>query len=1024
MGAPERTGTITNAPQRGSGENRRVQVAFDSGSPSVCRVENLEPLPDHRDIFADFRAGAVEGAPSLRRNLLHEKLHGRLSNVLYSMETSNTRFLPYQFKPVLKLLDSPTNSLLIADEVGLGKTIEAGLIWTELKARVGARNLLVVCPPHLREKWETELRRRFGVKVRIGKAADLLDELREARNTPGHSFALIVSYHSLRPPVGWEEESPNEKNARVQLAHEFHRVGNTAEAPIDLLVMDEAHYMRNPGTRTSKLGDLLAPVAAHRVFLSATPLHTRARNLYSLLSLLDPDTYTDEGTFEAILEANEPLVRLRDEVLRRNAKPEQLLGYVDRAMSNPLLSDSATLAAIRSRITGSAETLKEPRTRSELAYQVERSNLLGLTLSRTRKRDVFEDRVIRHVEAVKVKLSPDEMRFYRSVTDLVLKYSKEKGIPTGFLAVMPQRQAASCMAAARQRWTEAPDDEEPIFSADLGLQGDFQPAGPLIQHLKENMAGLPSAAQLEREDGKYRMLRETLRGYWNKYPGRKAVLFAYFKPTLRYLKRRLQEDGILSLLLTGGGEIDKQSIVKQFEEPTSPLLLLSSEVGSEGLDLQFASALVNYDLPWNPMVVEQRIGRLDRIGQEAKSILIFNLVAEGTVDERIYDRLYQRLDLFKRTLGDLEDVLGPLITELSIDLLTHELNEEEIEKRLEATETAIALNLKLEEQLEEEAGVLAAYGDYVIKQIAASHELERWVSGSDLETYIVDFFRNEFPAARLRGLDPQQRTYEIELDPEAVFEFDQFLSNQRLHGQTGLNNRARRRIRFDHRTFTATNLNEEVIHQAHPLVRFAGTFLRENLKVEAVPVAIRLSRDQAPAAVGPGIHAFVVQRWSVSGFRETERLHYHVVDCITKRSPDEETAAEQLVERAAAVGTSWPGLRGELAEQLKGLSELLERMDEDAGARFTAFEMRCANENGDRARIQLNALRRFEQRRGATLQKIVERLTRASKPQVEAFRGQIRELQNRCELQRRRIQQQARTTGEYKTLSAGLIYVV
>ena len=145
----------------------------------------------------------------------------------------------------------------------------------------------------------------------------------------------------------------------------------------------------------------------------------------------------------------------------------------------------------------------------------------------------------------------------------------------------------------------------------------------------------------------------------------------------------------------------RTGIIDRFQAKPHSSLLLTSEVGGEGLDMQFCRSIINYDLPWNPMVVEQRIGRLDRIGQEADPILIFNFVAQDTIDERIYDRLFVRLDLFRRSLGDLEDVVGTAISALSRELLTHRLSPEQERQRIDMAEIAIATKLREHEHLEQ-----------------------------------------------------------------------------------------------------------------------------------------------------------------------------------------------------------------------------------------------------------------------------------------------------------------------------------
>lgn len=150
----------------------------------------------------------------MRRLLTHVRLSGRLANVVYSMETANTEFFAHQFKPVLKFLNSPASGLLIADEVGLGKTIEAGLIWTELRSRYDAQRLLVLCPAVLQAKWKTELYERFGVEAEIADARRTL-ELLQAVAAEGRSsgFALIGSLQGLRPRRGWDEQEEDATQA-------------------------------------------------------------------------------------------------------------------------------------------------------------------------------------------------------------------------------------------------------------------------------------------------------------------------------------------------------------------------------------------------------------------------------------------------------------------------------------------------------------------------------------------------------------------------------------------------------------------------------------------------------------------------------------------------------------------------------------------------------------------------------------------------------------------------------------------
>lgn len=1015
-GAPERQGTIVSAPQLV--ESRfYVRVDFDQEGRRNTPLDHLEILPSHIDAIAEIGSGRFEPAESLRRNLLHEKLNGRLSDVVYSMDTSNTEFFAYQFKPVLKLLESPTNSLLIADEVGLGKTIEAGLIWTELRAREGARSLLVVCPPHLVTKWRTELRSRFGVDATPAGPEELLEKLNDARANRNTGFAIVATYHGLRPPKDWEDG----RSPAARLAQKAFQWGSEADEPlIDLLVMDEAAIMRNEESQTSRLGALLTPLARHKAYLSATPLHTRAKNLFTLLRRLDPDTFPDEQTFAGILEANEPLVALRDAILRGQTTLAEIKQRLDTAQHSPLLSQNRSLSDLHARVASLAELT--PRTRIELAYQVERANLLAYVVTRTRRRDVDKHPVLREVNTVRVPLKPEERRVYSRVTAAVWDYAEQQGINTGFLTVMPQRQVASCIPAACQRFL-AGQDTEGDLSPDFTWDRRRAPAGPLTTFIGEQLAGTVAVDVLTANDSKYEKLLEALHLHWKDHPKSKLVLFAYFKPTLYYLQERLRKADITTLLLTGDETRDKQEIVDEFKERKDVQILLSSEVGSEGLDLQFASALVNYDLPWNPMVVEQRIGRIHRIGQKADRIVVINLICEDTVDERIYDRLYERLDLFRRTLGDLEAVIGPVVNELTKDLLSLRLNERNQSERIASAANAIEEQMRLEEQLESEASVLAAYGDYIISQISAAHERGDWINASDLQAFVLAFFRRNFSATQIRGVNQDDRDFEIELDANAGFAMDEFLRKSGLRGQTRLASGERRKIRFDHRVFTGAPAGMEIVHQSHPLIRFISDYARVNRLVPPVAVGVQLAAKHRPKNIAPGIYAFVSQRWSVDGLRGYERLYHEVVGVESGERIEEPAAAATLVEIAAAMGDPCDDVPQEGDELLPVLSDRAADLEMLADAAFQRFLDGCEKENADRKDIQLRGVNRFEERRSTILAEVRARHVAAGRANlVAATDGQIESLRRKSSAQRLKIESKT-TTGDSKTIAAGFILV-
>ena len=209
---PGRTGVCTGN-IRPRGQRQYIQVKFNDGTTDFVSEIELELASelDLNDHYALLRSGSYGRASDLRRNLTFVHLSGRLANLVYSMGITNTDFYAYQYKPLLTLLDSPTNGILIADEVGLGKTIEAGLIWTELRARFDMRRLLVVCPAMLREKWKDELSRRFGLTATIMDAKTMFDKLKNPSHLTGNGEAWIVSYQSIRPPKDWKPGKADNK---------------------------------------------------------------------------------------------------------------------------------------------------------------------------------------------------------------------------------------------------------------------------------------------------------------------------------------------------------------------------------------------------------------------------------------------------------------------------------------------------------------------------------------------------------------------------------------------------------------------------------------------------------------------------------------------------------------------------------------------------------------------------------------------------------------------------------------------
>jgi superfamily II DNA or RNA helicase len=965
--------------------------------------------------------------------LTHARLTGRLANVIYSLDTTATDFHAYQFKPLIKLLHSAASGILIADEVGLGKTIEAGLIWTELVSRFDFQRLLVVCPAVLCEKWQRELRSRFGVAADIVGARDLLDRLRRssaARDT--ERFALIASLQGIRPSRGWSDDGDEPSGAASQLARFLDAEAN--EHPlVDLTIVDEAHYLRNPETMTAEAGRLLRGISEFVVLLSATPVQLRSRDLFQLVNLADPDVFDRRQAFDEVIEANAPLVRARDLVAHGRATPESLREILREAARSPLLSGSRQLAALLDEIPDQ-ESLADPRTISETAWRIENVNLLGHVVTRTRKRDVTEWRVVREAVAEGVSMTAAERSFYEQVTGVVRDYCSRAGAHEGFLLVTPQRQMSSSMPAALRSWIQRREAAEEEFGEDFGEweaevdrgtggrpHARSEVLGPLTRALAENTAKLGSYEELRSGDSKYHRLRTRLKELFARSPSDKVVLFSYFIPTLSYLRERLREDGIGVVLLHGKVE-SKEAAIDEFRSAPGGTVLLSSEVGSEGIDLQFSRIVVNYDLPWNPMRVEQRIGRVDRLGQKAEKINVWNLFYEDTIDARIYSRLYERLDLFQRTLGMLEPVLGEFVRDLAIDLLSERLTPKQEEDRIDQTRIALENRRAEEERAEEQAAHLVAYGDYIVNQVNAARQLGRMVEASELCRYACDFIRASYAGSELRQVE-SDLDFEITLSNEAKHDFDEFLRRRKLSGLSRLARSDARSVRckFENKSVSEGHRGVEVVSQFHPLIRFVSERIGASPQALLPAVAVECQASDLTAGIEEGIYVFSVQQWSMQGVQATERLHFGAWQLEPTRRALSDEDSERLVTAAANSGRDWVHLPTDL-----DLTIVARTVEEKClGNAHAAYERKRAEveaRNFDRAQIQENTLSRHYESQMQKLRNVLAvHRRRGRSGLMRATEGRIAALETRTSQRRIEIEKKRRLDHRSREICLGVV---
>ena len=989
-------------------------------------LEFVEDIPG--DVFSLLERKQFGRFGDLRRNLTHIQLSGKLADVVYSMETTNTDYLPYQYKPVLTFLESPSNGLLIADEVGLGKTIEAGLIWTELRARYNSRRLVVVCPAMLREKWCNELNTRFGLDAIQLTAEELDKELHREKHFIPIGKAYVCSLQGLRPPTGWRDAKHGHESAKSRLARHLDELAGD-EPVIDLLIVDEAHYLRNPETQSAALARLLRDASEHVVLLSATPINNQERDLFSLLKLVDPDTFKDEKVFPQVLEANGPLLKARRDALDPNANGAKIKHHLQSAARHQLLEGNKQLAELLNRDL-TDNYLSNRANRVDLANRIERINLLSHAVNRTRKVEVQELRVVRQPKSRFVSLHNQEKEFYQRVTDSIREYAYARGISDGFLLASPQRQVSSCMYAAAKSWnsrTSETSDIETLLQTmlyeDLGADDIDIKAGsfsPLIDYIADDVLPHINIPELRKLDSKYQEFSKVVREYLRKHQGQKVIVFSYFKATLHYLAERLKEENLQSQLLHGGISQTKQDVIDQFREHPDVRVLLTSEVASEGVDLQFCQVLINYDLPWNPMKIEQRIGRIDRIGQLADKITIINLGYEDTIDNRIYDRLLEKLDIFRRALGGMEAILGSKINELTSDLLSKRLTRIEQEQRIDKTYTAIENNRKMQKELEDKAAHLMAHGDFILERVQAAHDFKRRITAQDLKLYVKDFLDRYCKGFEFVESEKDPMTVKIRLSVKTAVEFGEFIDKNQMRGESQLAEGTAINCRFENKV-RSPGRRKESISQFHPLIRFISEKLTEQKENFYPLVAVRLNGriSSAPTA---GIFTFSVKRWTFSGLKIEEHMRARAIrlDSNELLGPDQSLG---LVNLARAEGDDWLSVRNELNDLIAVSSAFIE-CDAHLRRDFQRAKAGHENENADRIAFQIQSAKNHTDRLLNTQKALLNRYQQENnKPLVRLTEGKMNKLQTRHEIQIEGLRQKEKPTARPVDAVYGVILV-
>ena len=1022
---PGRMGMTTNVPPQQRSTEAKWQVRWDNQALSWEWESALESVDSeaYLDPYELIREGRYGRAADLRRNLTFVHITGRLANLVYSMGITNTEFFPHQYKPLLTLLESPCSGLLIADEVGLGKTIEAGLIWTEFRARFDKRRLLIVCPAMLREKWQDELRLRFGVKADILSATEMFARLNQPPHSTNADFAWIVSYQSIRPPKKWTAGRDDEDDVRdvEKLATLLSK--NATEHPLfDMVVFDEAHNMRNRDTGTWLLGSLLRDVTDTQIMLSATPINLRNEDLFSLLNLLDPDHFSRMDDLHQVLRSNIPLVKARDIVLNPQRSAAEFNEALSAASLDPVLGASSQLRRLLDSPLSESE-IRKPAVRAELANALDRMNLLSHVLTRTRKRDVYEKGAVREVHREAVTLSEPERALYAYVTETIRRYAFENDLSDGFLLATPQRQVSSCPAALLAAWqSTAADDDlgEYALSSDQD-DSTLKKLQPLKSVLKASIPARITVDQLEAYDSKFKRLIHILDQLFSENPREKIIIFTSFRTTARYLLRRLSERGHLATIVWGNQGKSKHEVIADFKADSKMRVLVSTEVAAEGVDLQFCRFLVNYDLPWNPTRVEQRIGRIDRLGQQSLSIYIWNLYFADTIDDRVVSRLLSRLQTFESALGESEAVVGEEISKLEYELLCRPRSPAEEAELVDQIAVRLEQVAKHREELERNAPHMMAHGQQVLERISASKALMRFITARDLLIFLKDTLDRRYPGYQYISEEGEELVGRLQLPPVLCARLEPYLRDRGLIGQTRLAAGRLTNVEFKNAIAGGASTKCETIHQFHPLITFLAKELRESDEAFYPIVALQVERGQEIAQLEPGSYAFCIVQWSFTGVFEEEWLASAVAS-VDGSFVLEEAISEQLVTAARNAGDDWRTAQVDLSSD--AVAAGLERAEHDIERRFNTIVQRKIAENEDRVRFQLDSIERHMRRRDTVLEAVeVGHKNNKRSALAAATRGKRASLARNMEQRRAAVIERQQVRYSQRLICSGVVNV-
>ena len=478
--------------------------------------------------------------------------------------------LPHQLETAKQVIENMNGKAILADEVGLGKTIEAGLILKEYMIRGLVKKVLILVPASLVTQWAIELNSKFFIPA-----------ITQRKSYVWEQCDVVVS------SIDTAKRDPHRDIIYKQ--------------DYDLIIIDEAHKLKNNKTKNYEFVQNLKKKFC--LLLTATPIQNRIEEIFNLVSLLKPGHLGSETAFY--------------EKYKRDARS---------------LNDN--------------EHLKE---------------LVNKVMIRNRRADTGIEWTKRQVETIPIEFSPAEKDLYESIS--ILKNEGDWAQTSAFSVMTLQREACSSREAV-------------FYTLKNMLQKKEDPTPGFEEQIQFLINKVEAVQQNSKAEKALELIQQV---------NDKVIIFTEYRATQMYLQWYLKQHGISSVPFRGGFKRGKKDWMRELFQKHAQVLI-ATEAGGEGINLQFCNHIINFDLPWNPMRLEQRIGRIHRLGQE-KDVMIYNFAIKGTVEEHILKLLYEKIHLFEKVIGELDDILTKLefgnIEDHLIDIFGQSSSEGEMRIKME-----------------------------------------------------------------------------------------------------------------------------------------------------------------------------------------------------------------------------------------------------------------------------------------------------------------------------------------------------